>query len=286
MSLTDSPPAANKPNWPLRWLAGGLVVAAAGLAGAAVYFGWFRSKPPETVIPKVEAPIVRQSIPVPEVRFSDVTDAAGIRFRQVNGAFGKKLLPETMGSGIAVIDFDGDGKPDLLFVNSRPWPGRESASPPPAPALYRNRGDGTFEDVTASCGLGVSVYGLGVAVGDYDNDGRPDLFITAIGGNRLFHNEPGGPHGRRFVDVTSTAGVGGPDTWPGGTADDFLKRQQPLAFPSSATFVDYDGDGRLDLFVCHYVTWSPVIDQAIDAKLTGIGRAYVPPTSFEGAFCA
>src|SRR5262249_30069065 len=162
-------------------------IAAAGLAGAAAYFGWFRPTPPAYVAPKVEAPIVRQSIPVPEVRFTDVTEAAGIRFRHVNGAFGKKLLPETMGSGVAVIDFDGD--PDLLSVNPRPWPGHESAGSPPTPALYRNKGDGTFEDVTAPCGLGVSAYGLGVAVGDYDNDGWPDLFLTAIGGNHLLHNE-------------------------------------------------------------------------------------------------
>jgi hypothetical protein len=88
------------------------------------------------------------------------------------------------------------------------------------------------------------------------------------------------------VDVTAKAGVGGPDSWPGGSRESFLHRQEPLAFPSSATFVDYDGDGLLDLFVCHYVTWSPGIDQAIDARLTGIGRAYVPPTTFEGAHCA
>jgi hypothetical protein len=284
MSLTDSPQTRNVPQSVL-WLAGGFIIAA-GLGIAAYSLGWFRPKPAAYVPPEVGPARTREAVPVPAVRFTDVTEAAGLRFRHVNGAAGQKLLPETMGSGVAVLDFDGDGRPDLLFVNSRPWPGRESAGTPPTQALYRNQGDGTFADVTAACGLAVSLYGMGAAVGDYDNDGWPDLVLTAIGGNRLFRNEPGGPHVRRFTDVTARAGVGGPDTWPTGSFEAFLKRSEPLAFPSSATFVDYDGDGRLDLFVCHYVTWSPTIDQAIDARLTGLGRAYVPPTSFEGAQCA
>jgi hypothetical protein len=256
------------------------------LVVVAFLFVRFRSVRPAYVPPEVGTARARDAIPVPDLRFTDVTAAAGIRFRHVTGAAGQKLLPETMGSGVAVIDFDGDGRPDLVFVNSRSWPGHEAAEPPPTLALYRNKGDGTFEDVTAACGLAVSIYGLGVCVGDYDNDGWPDLFVTAIGGNRLFHNESGGPHGRRFVDATVRAGVGGPDSWPTQSRDAFLRHQEPIAFPSSATFVDYDGDGWLDLFVCHYVTWSPAIDRAIDARLTGIGRAYVPPTTFEGAHCA
>src|SRR5262249_8526583 len=149
----------------------------------------------------------------------DITEKAGIRFFHINGASGKKLLPETMGSGVAFFDFNNDGHPDLLLVNGSYWPGHEETSKPaPTLALYRNKGDGPFEDVTSACGLAVTMYGMGVTVGDYDNDGWPDLFITGVGGNRLFHNEGG----RRFVDVTNEAGVGGPGGWPTG-AGDFLQ---------------------------------------------------------------
>ncbi len=220
---------------------------------------------------------------VPPIQFTDVTDSAGIRFRHISGATPQKLLPETMGSGVAVIDFDGDGWPDLFFVNSRPWPGQ----PPVGEAnrtqsLYRNRGDGTFEDVTKAVGLDVELFGMGVAVGDYDNDGWPDLFVTAVGGNRLFHNMGG----KRFEDVTVRAGLGEPMPWPKQSFEEFLKRAEPISFPSSATFVDYDGDGRLDLFVCNYVTWSPAADVGTHAVLPGNIRAYVPPQLFTGAHCS
>src|SRR3954452_24873158 len=116
-------------------------LAVAALAVAAYALDWFRSKPPPYVPPEVGTARAREAVPVPAVRFTDVTAAAGIRFRHVNGAAGQKLLPETMGSGVAVIDFDGDGRPDLLFVNSRPWPGNDAAGSPPTLALYRNKGD-------------------------------------------------------------------------------------------------------------------------------------------------
>ncbi|OWK37971.1 hypothetical protein FRUB_07091 [Fimbriiglobus ruber] len=222
----------------------------------------------------------------PPVTFTDVTERAGIHFRHVNGATGLKLLPETMGAGVAVIDFDRDGWPDLFFVNSRPWPGHpEAASGRATQALYRNKGDGTFEDVSAAAGLDIELYGMGCAVADFDNDGWPDLFVTAVGGNRLYHNEPG-PNGRRFVDVTDRAGVGGGGTWPVVSASDFVKWDKPIPFPSSATWLDYDGDGRLDLFVCDYVTWAPALDLGIRAVLPGGKRAYVPPTYFSGTHCA
>src|SRR5262245_9604974 len=128
----------------------------------------------------------REGVAFPDVRFTDVTDSAGLRFVHVSGATGRKLLPETMGSGVAVLDYDRDGRPDLFFVNSRPWPGQPGGRP--TQALYRNQGDGTFEDVTAAAGLDVALYGMGAAVGDYDGDGWPDLFVTAVGGSRLFHN--------------------------------------------------------------------------------------------------
>ena len=192
----------------------------------------------------------------PQVRFSDVTQAAGIRFRHENGAFGKKYLPETMGSGVAFLDFDGDGWQDVLLVNSKRWPGHPG--PRSWPALYRNRHDGTFSDVTAAAGLGFEMYGIGVSAGDYDNDGRVDVYLTGLGGNRLLHNLGGG----RFGDVTAAAGVGG-----GG-------------FSTCAAFLDYDKDGRLDLFVCNYVDWS--VGKDLYCTLDGKAKSYCTPESYEG----
>jgi hypothetical protein len=200
---------------------------------------------------------------IPETVFTDITSSANIQFKHYNGARGDKYLPETMGGGVAFFDFDADGKQDLLFVNSCDWPGRDPVNPmPPTMALYRNAGDGRFEEVTAGSGLDVTMYGMGVAVGDFDNDGQVDVFLTGVGGNRLFRNEGRG----KFRDVTSQAGVGGAaDGWS-----------------TSAAWIDYDRDGRLDLFVCNYVRWSPEIDLAVDYKLPGIGRAYGPPDRYQG----
>jgi hypothetical protein len=223
----------------------------------------------------------RDGVYFPDVRFTDVTDAAGLRFTHVNGAAGRKLLPETMGSGVAVLDYDRDGRPDLFFVNSRPWPGHPD--PPggrPTQALYRNNGDGTFADVTTTVGLDVTLYGMGAAVGDFDADGWPDLFVTAVGGSRLFRNLGG----KQFEDVTGRAGLAG-GSLPDVSADEFPKWDEPIPWPSSAMFLDYDGDGALDLFVCSYVTWSPAHDLGVNAVLPGGRRAYVPPTQFPGAHC-
>jgi hypothetical protein len=237
----------------------------------------------------VEPPQARKAAPVavPKVPFADVTAKAGIRFRHTSGASGKKLLPETMGPGCAFFDYDGDGHPDLLLVNSCPWPGSETpGTPAPTPALYRNKGDGTFEDVTKGAGLDVTLYGLGVAVGDFDNDGFPDLYITAMGGGRLFRNVPREGGGRKFIDVTDKSGDLKPGKpWPPARGEAFFGWDGPVPFPSSATFVDYDKDGRLDLFVCHYVGWSPRADLAQGFTLVGLGRAYGPPRNFEGAHC-
>ena len=188
--------------------------------------------------------------------FTDATAAAGIRFKHNNGAFGKKYLPETIGAGAAWLDFDGDGWPDILLANSKNWPGRPG--PPSRPALYRNNHDGTFTDVTRGSGLEVDMYGMGVAAADYDNDGKADVYLTALGGNRLFHNLGDG----KFADVTARAGVAN-----GG-------------FSTSAVFFDYDKDGKLDLFVANYVEWS--IDKDLFCTLDGTHKSYCTPESYKG----
>ncbi len=202
---------------------------------------------------------------IPVTPFTDINSAAGLRFIHHNGAYGGKLLPETMGGGVAFFDYDNDGYADLLFINSRDWPGHPTSSHSlPTMALYHNDGHGHFTDATPGSGLDVSFYGMGVAVGDYDNDGLPDVFITAVGGNHLFHNEGNG----HFREVTQAAGVSG----------------APEGWSTSAAWIDYDNDGRLDLFVCNYVRWSPELDRASPYELPRIGRAYGPPRNFPGTF--
>jgi hypothetical protein len=271
------------------------LTAGLGVGGYYVVRHWLWPEQSPTVPVAVDPARERQPIPVPAVRFTDITETAGIRFRHYNGATGQKFLPETMGAGVAVLDFDRDGKQDLLFVNSCPWPGESTRpqnprnlNPEKAPILelYRNNGDGTFSNASYLL-PDVWMYGMGVAIGDFDNDGYPDIFLTGVGGCRLLHNvEDKRRGGRRFVDVTQEAGVAGPGGWPAdATSKEFAAWDKPIPFASSATFLDYDGDGRLDLFVCYYVTWSPAKDLSIDASLTGIGRSYLPPTQFEGAQC-
>jgi enediyne biosynthesis protein E4 len=189
--------------------------------------------------------------------FNDVTKAAGIRFTHESGAFGKKYLPETMGSGCAFLDADGDGWQDVLFVNSMTWPGRPARRS--VMALYRNNHDGTFTDVTERAGLAIPMYGLGVAAADYDNDGRVDIYVTALGRNRLFKNQGG----LRFSDVTDAAGVG------------------HTGFSTSAAWVDFDRDGQLDLFVANYVEWT--IDKDLFCTLDGKTKSYCTPESYKGA---
>ena len=188
-------------------------------------------------------------------QFNDVTTAAGIHFRHTSGAFGKKYLPETLGSGVAFLDADGDGWQDILFVNGRNWPGQ--AGPPSFPALYHNNGNGTFTDITRTAGLAVEMYGMGVSVGDYDNDGDPDIYITALGPNHLFRNTGG-----KFEDVTARAGVGDP------------------GFSTSAVWFDYDRDGKLDLLVGNYVEWSA--DKDLYCTLNGKTKSYCTPESYKG----
>jgi enediyne biosynthesis protein E4 len=265
------------PVWLPTLIAGGGFLLLIGLTSTGC------SKKDETVAkdPEIESAQGRKdAVKPPNVRFVDITAKAGIKFVHTNGSFGKKLLPETLGSGVAFIDFDKDGKQDILFVNSCYWPGHEDKTKPaPTLTLYHNNGGGTFTDVTKKCGLDVIMYGMGVTVGDFNNDGWPDIFVTGLGGNRLFQNDGG----KGFIDVTAQAGdLAGGQGLPG---KDFLNYADPIPFPSSATFVDFNNDGLLDLFVCHYVSWSPKIDLDQKFTLKGRGRAYGPPRAFTGSHC-
>ena len=191
-------------------------------------------------------------------QFEDVTRAAGIHFVHNSGAFGKKWLPETMGPGVAFLDYDNDGWQDILFVNGTAWPGH--AGRHTTLALYHNNHDGTFTDVTQKAGLATEIYGMGVAIGDFDNDGYDDIFITALGQSHLFHNNGDGT----FTDVTKKAGLWGPNE-----------------FSTSAAWVDYDRDGHLDLVVANYVQWSPEND--IYCALDGKTKSYCTPEPYKGS---
>ena len=201
--------------------------------------------------------IALTAAPDPAITFTDVTRQAGIRFTHQNGAFGKKYLPETIGSGVVFFDADGDGWQDAFLVNSTSWPGRPAANS--RSALYRNNHDGTFTDVTVRAGLGASMYGIGAAAADYDNDGDEDLYVTAYGANHLFRNTGKGT----FEDVTAAAGVGDP------------------GFSTTALWFDYDNDGRLDLYVANYVQWTPAND--LYCTLDGKEKSYCTPESYKGA---
>ncbi len=198
--------------------------------------------------------------PDPGFRLVDVTSAAGIDFRHNSGAFGEKFLPETMGPGCAFLDYDGDGWLDILMVNGMDWPGHKSRRS--TMCLYRNGRNGTFTDVTERAGLAVEMYGMGVAIADYNNDGFPDILVTAVGQNRLFQNTGRG----RFLDVTERAGLGGRS-----------------AFSTSAVWFDFDRDGLLDLLVCNYVKWSAEHD--VFCSVDGRRKSYCTPEAYHGSTC-
>lgn len=248
----------------VRWSAVTIVLS---VTIGGVLFLLFRDPPetPVTRVTEITAPIARDPVAaeIPGVSFVDITGPAGIRFVHNNGAAGDKLLPETMGGGAAFLDFDNDGDQDILFVNGTWWPeqsgdGRE----PTTHALYRNDGTGTFSDATPGSGLDVAFYGMGAAVGDYDGDGWTDIYITAVGENRLFRNL----EGAGFADVTDETGVSG----------------SASEWSTGAGWFDYDNDGDLDLFVANYVRWSREIDFEVGYTLVGVGRAYGPPMNFSG----
>jgi hypothetical protein len=203
--------------------------------------------------------------PPPALPFTDVTAEAGISFVHTNGARGEKLLPETMGGGVAFFDYDGDGDQDLLLVDSAPWPGRRDGALPPPVVLYANDGRGRFRDVTRETGIAEALppgfYGMGVAVADVDGDGWRDVFLTAVGTDRLLANRGG-----RFVDVTAAAGVGGTaDGWSTGTA-----------------FFDADGDGDLDLVVVDYLGWSREVDARVERRADSVATTYGRPQAYAG----
>jgi len=221
-------------------------IAAAGLAlGGAGGFACLGFDKPGQAKPPVPA----------TVTFTDVTAQAGIHFNHNAGRSGKKYLPETLGSGCAFLDADGDGWPDILLLNGKDFTphGRKTLA-----ALYRNNHNGTFTDITATSGLDIEMYAMGVAIGDYDNDGRDDVYITALDGDHLFHNDGNG----RFRDVTKSAGI------------------QNAGFGTSAAWLDYDRDGKLDLFVANYVEWSPKLD--LWCSLDGATKSYCTPESYKG----
>jgi hypothetical protein len=189
----------------------------------------------------------------------DITASARLQFSHFTGAFGKKYLPETLGSGVVVMDADGDGKQDVLLINGTTWP-TQPAKPAVTSKLFRNLGNGSFDDITAKSGLGVPIYGMGGAAADYDNDGHEDVLITAVGQSRLFRNNGDG----RFVDVTDRAGLGGHS-----------------GFSTSALWFDYDRDGLLDLFIGNYVRWTP--DSDVFCSTDGKTKSYCTPEAYPGS---
>lgn len=196
----------------------------------------------------------------PGFRLVDIATQAGLHFRHNSGAYGGKLLPETLGSGCAFLDYDADGWQDLLLINSMDWAGHKRQRT--TLRLYQNNRNGTFTDVTQHAGLDVEMYGMGVAVGDYNNDGFPDILVTCVGQNRLFKNKGDG----RFVDVTNISGLGGKS-----------------GFSTSALWFDFDRDGFLDLFICNYVRWSPESD--VFCSLDGKHKSYCTPEAYRGETC-
>ncbi len=247
-----------------RWSALALILLL--LAGIGLYVLLTRKPAPAPVkVTQITAPSVKTAplLNPPTVKFTDVTSSSGLTFIHNNGATGEKLLPETMGGAVAFLDFDNNGTQDLLLVNAQSWPGTANPNLTTL-GLYRNDGRGQFTDVTKGSGIDISLYGMGAAVGDYDNDGWVDVFISCVGTAHLFRNQGNGV----FQDVTLKAGVSG-------SAKDW---------GTAAAFFDYDNDGKLDLYVGQYVKWSREIDFEVGYKLVGIGRAYGQPMNFEGTF--
>ena len=190
-------------------------------------------------------------------QFTEITEDAGIVFVHNNGAFGNKYLPETMGSGCAIFDYNADGWQDILLVNGMDWQGHPTGKSQTL-ALYRNNQDGTFTDVTIPAGLNIPVYGMGVAIADYDNDGDDDFYLSCLTNDKLFQNRGDGT----FIDITEKAGINNP------------------GFGTSCAWFDYNLDGHLDIYVANYVEWS--IETDIFCTLDGKNKSYCTPESYKG----
>jgi hypothetical protein len=193
------------------------------------------------------------------IKLTDITAQSGLRFTHATGATGRKYLPETLGSGAAIFDADGDGRQDILLLSGTSL-ADDAPRGNPALRLFRNSGAATFEDITAKAGLGVAMYAMGAAAADYDNDGHEDVVVTGVGQSRLFRNAGDG----RFVDVTDRSGLGG-----------------RTGFSTSAAWIDYDRDGLLDLLICNYVRWTPKTDVFCSAD--GKTKSYCTPEAYPGA---
>lgn len=214
-----------------------------------------------TVLPNLDT---ATDMLLPKIPFADVTHASGLNFVHERGASKEKLLPETMGGACAVIDFNSDGLQDVIFINSKKWDWSPDAGNAPGKlSAWQNMGGMRFEDVTEAIGLDISIYGMGAAVGDFDNDGDSDLYVSAVGSNLLLRNDGG-----KFVNITEKAAVAG-------NASDW---------GSSCGWLDYDNDGDLDLFVCNYVVWSRETDVAQESIFAGNEQGYGRPDQFTGAF--
>lgn len=229
----------------IRFLALGLGMGLAGCQQAS------KSPAPPSATPTA---LTAASSPI---QFENVTAKAGIRFTHFAGANGRLLMPESVGPGGAFFDYDNDGWLDVFLVNSTTWPGQ--SAPDKTCALYRNQHDGTFRDVTREAGLTTPLYGQGCSVADYDGDGREDLLVTCLGPNHLFRNLGNG----KFQDVSKSVGLSGGGAWD---------------WHTSAAWFDYDRDGRLDLFVCRYVRWSPETD--VECKAANGKRTYCGPVQY------
>lgn len=195
------------------------------------------------------------------ISFEDISELSGLCFQHHNGAAGKKWMPETMGAGCALVDLDNDGRLDAFLVDSGSWP--DSGGAPGQSRVFRNLGQGRFQDVTETFGVPSGLYGMGVAAGDFDNDGYTDLFLTAVNGSRLLRNVAG----KRFQDVTAAT------------------RLQVNGWPTSAAWLDYNRDGKLDLFVCRYVRWTPALDESLFVSLDGSHKSYARPDNYQGDTC-